>query len=124
MRDLARQKNTIEKQVVERMKKLGVYKVEYRNTINVYVDMLHQYEVLTERFEEDGYKVMEEYTNKAGATNMRKTPVFGALEKLRMDLVAYSNVLCLNPKSIESIKIEKSNGSNLADVLSRFEKDD
>lgn len=119
---MSRKKQEIKNEVIEYMRELGVYKEEFGNAIQVYVDMLHQYEKLTEEFEKSGYKVEEAYTNKAGATNMRKTPVFSALEKLRMDLVAYSNILCLNPKSIESINVEREKGSSLADVLKSLEK--
>lgn len=114
-------KQFITDEITAHMKDLGVFKPEYNSTISIYIDMLHQYQILTEQFKHAGYQVEEEYTNKAGATNMRKTPVYGALEKLRMDLVAYSNVLCLNPKSHESVKIEKGKGSSLAEVLNKLE---
>lgn len=118
---MARKKDTIKKEVIKNMKELGTYKKEYRTTIDIFVDMVHQYEVFTEEFEEQGYKVEEEYTNKAGATNMRKTPIYSALEKLRMDISTYSNLLCLNPKSLENITAEKNNKSKLADVLNKLE---
>src|SRR5690625_252808 len=103
------------------MKELDIYKKEYKTTIDVFVDMVHQYEVFTEVFEKQGYKVEEAYTNKAGATNMRKTPIYGALEKLRMDISTYSNLLCLNPKALESVTAENQSKSKLADVLSKIE---
>ena len=118
---MARQKTTIRKQVIENMKELGIYKKEYRATIDIFVDMVHQYEAFTEEFEASGYKVQEEYTNKAGATNMRKTPIYSAIEKLRMDISTYSNLLCLNPKSLEKVTTESNNASKLASVLSKFE---
>ena len=104
------------------MKELGIYKKEYKTTIDVFVDMLHQYEIFSEEFEKQGYKVQEEYTNKAGATNMRKTPIYSAMEKLRMDISTYSNMLCLNPKSLETVTAETANKSKLASVLSEFDK--
>lgn len=103
------------------MKDLGVYRKEYKTTIDIFVDMVHQYEVFTEEFEKQGYKVEEAYTNKAGATNMRKTPIYGALEKLRMDISTYSNMLCLNPKALESVTAESQGKSKLADVLNKLE---
>lgn len=118
---MARKKDTIKKQVIENMKNLGTYKKEYRTTIDVFVDMVHQYELFTEQFEEMGYQVQEEYTNKAGATNMRKTPIYSAMEKLRMDISTYSNLLCLNPKALESVTAETQNKSKLASVLSKLE---
>lgn len=118
---MARQKKTIRKQIIDNMKKLGVYKSEYKTTIDVFVDMVHQYELFTEQFEEMGYKVQEEYTNKAGATNMRKTPIYSAMEKLRMDISTYSNLLCLNPKALENVTAESQSKSKLASVLSKLE---
>lgn len=118
---MARQKNTIKKQIISQMKGLGIYRSEYLNTINIYTDMLHQYEIFSEQFEEAGYKVEEEYTNKAKATNMRKTPIYSAMEKLRMDLSTYSNLLCLNPKTFEKAKVETENKSKLASVLNKLE---
>jgi len=119
---LARKKTTIRNQVVSHMKKLGTYKPEYKTTIDIFVDMLHQYETFGEQFEESGYQIEEEYTNKAGATNMRKTPLFSAMEKLRMDIATYSNMLCLNPKALEAVTAETAKKSKLASVLSELDK--
>lgn len=119
---MARQKTTIRRQVVNNMKDLGIYKDEYKTTIDIFVGMLHQYETLEEQFEASGYKIEEEYTNKAGATNMRKTPLLSAIEKLRMDIATYSNMLCLNPKSLETVTAETANKSTLASVLSELDK--
>lgn len=119
---MARKKTTIKRQVVQSMKDLGVYRKEYRNTIDIFVDMIHQYEIFTDEFEKENFAVQEEYTNKAGATNMRKTPVYSAMEKIRMDISTYSNLLCLNPKALESVTAESENKSRLASVLNQFEK--
>ena len=119
---MARKKETIEKQVVGRMKELGVYKTEYRNIINIFVGMLHQYEIYGDKFEKSNYQIEEEYTNKAGATNMRKTPLLSAKEKLRMDIATYSNMLCLNPKSFESVTVETTKTSKLASILNELDK--
>lgn len=120
-KSLARKKETIKREVIKNMKELGTYKKEYRTTIDIFVDMVHQYEVFTEEFEEKGYQIQEEYTNKAGATNMRKTPIYSAMEKLRMDISTYSNLLCLNPKSLENVTAEKQNKSKLAEALNKLE---
>jgi hypothetical protein len=90
--------------IVENMKHLGVYKEDFEQTIDIYVGMLAQYQSFERQFEESGYQVTEEYTNKAGATNDRKTPNYSAMESLRKDLGNYSNLLCINPKSFESVK--------------------
>jgi|SRR5690625_951126 len=118
---MARKKATIEKQVIEEMKTLGVYKPEYKKVVSIFAGMVHQYEIFEEQFEESGYKIEEEYTNKAGATNMRKVPLYTAMESLRKDIVAYSDRLCLNPKSLETVTVEKNNKSTLASVLSKLD---
>lgn len=119
---LARKKSTIEKNIINEMKALGTYKPEYRKMIKIFAGMLHQYEVFEEQFEANGYKIEEAYTNKAGATNMRKVPLYTAMESLRKDIAAYSDRLCLNPKSLESVKIEQEGKSTLASVLSKLEE--
>lgn len=121
MQGLARKKASIKTQVIKDMKSLGIYKNEYRNDIDIYSDMIHQWEILSERFAESGYLVEEEYTNKAGATNMRKTPTLATLEKLRVDIAQYSDRLCLNPKSLERVTTEKVSQSKLMSVLSGIE---
>ena len=119
---LARKKSTIEKNIINEMKALGIYKPEYRKMIKIFAGMIHQYEVFEEQFETNGYKIEEAYTNKAGATNMRKVPLYTAMESLRKDIAAYSDRLCLNPKSLESVKIEQEGKSTLASVLSKLEE--
>lgn len=119
---MVRKKSTIERNVINQMKNLGTYKPEYRKMIKIFVGMVHQYEVFEKQFEESGYKITEEYTNKAGATNMRKVPLYTAMESLRKDIASYSDRLCLNPKSLESVTIEKEGKSTLASVLSKLEE--
>lgn len=87
------------------MEHLGVYKDDYDQIIDIYVGMLAQYQAFEKAFEESGYQITEEYTNKAGATNDRKTPIYSAMESLRKDLANYSNILCINPKAFKSIKV-------------------
>lgn len=115
-----RSRKTIEKEVINRMKDLNVYRVEHKNIVDIFVGMLHQYEAFEKQFEESGYMVTEEYTNKAKATNQRKVPVLSAIEKLRMDIATYSNLLKLNPKSLDQ-EIETQNTSKLANVLNKLD---
>lgn len=97
-------KKQLKNQTVKHMQHLGVYKEEYDQTIDVYAGMLAQYQAFEKTFEESGYQITEEYTNKAGATNDRKTPVYSAMETLRKDIATYSNILCINPKTFQSLK--------------------
>lgn len=100
---------------IREMKSLGTYKKEYNNLIDIYSGMQHQYQVFELKFEESGFQITVEYTNKAGATNERKVPILTAMESLRKDILSYSDRLRLNPKSLynESPEKEKQAGSPL-----------
>jgi hypothetical protein len=114
---MARTKAAIKKEVVQQMTTLGTYKAEYKNTIDIFVGMLHEYETFQEQFEESGYQVTEEHTNAAGATNTRKVPLYSAMEKLRTDIGTYSNLLCLNVKALNSITVDAPKKSKLGQFL-------
>jgi len=98
-------KDQLRKNVVESMKHLGVYRDDFDDAIDIYVDMLDQYKFFEKQFAESGYKLEVAYTNKAGATNDRKALIYTAMETLRKDLAKYSDLLCLNPKAYERVKV-------------------
>lgn len=108
-------------QVINEMKNLGTYKKEFNHLIDIYSGMLLQYRIFEKEFQESGFKITEEHTNKAGATNQRKVPVLTAMESLRKDIASYSDRLCLNPKSlnVEPPKTEVNNVSPLDSFLAR-----
>lgn len=113
-------KLALKRQVNKQLRDLGVYRKEFDDIVDIYVGLLHQYMTFEDEFEKSGYKIEEEYTNKAGATNMRKVPLYGAMEALRKDLVTYSDRLGLNPKAMEAITAEKAETSKLEKVLSKL----
>ena len=117
---MAQTKDKYKKGIITSLKDLGIYNKAYDELIEIYAGLLHQYNDFEEQFIESGYQIEEEYTNKAGATNMRKVPLYGAMEALRKDIATYSDKLGLNPKSLESITAEKKETSKLADVLSKL----
>lgn len=102
------QKETIKKRTIQYMKELGTYKKQYNQVIEVFSDMLYQYNYLSKKFEESGYQVMIE-TEKSGG---KKSPILASLENLRKDIGVYSDRLMLNAKTynaeIEQPKEEKS----------------
>lgn len=114
---MARSKQTIKREAIKNMKALGVYKPQFGPMINNFAGMQHQYEVFEELFAEKDYQITEAYTNKAGATNERKIPIYTAMEGLRKDIASYSDKLGLNPKALEGIKVDKGGNSKLADML-------
>lgn len=114
---MARTKKTNENEIKKQMKKLGTYKPEYDKIIKIFAGILFQYDLFEQQFEESGYQITEEYTNKAGAVNERKVPLYTALESLRKDIITYSDRLCLNPKALETVTTEAANKSKLAEAL-------
>lgn len=88
-------KETIKKNTISDMKKLGVYKPEYDACIDIYAELMEQYERLTRTFKDSKYKI-EETTGDGGK---KKAPIVATLESLRKDILQYSDRLCLNPKA-------------------------
>lgn len=99
------------------MKSLGIHKSQYNRTIDIYSELVYQYLKLNDEFESEGYQY-ESYTAAGGA---KKSPIVATLEVLRKDILAYSDRLCLNPKSLETVTAEKKEKSTLAGILSKLE---
>lgn len=102
------QKDTIKRRTINYMKELGTYKKQYNQLIEVYSDMIYQYNFLSREFERSGYQVIVE-TEKSGG---KKSPILASLENLRKDIGTYSDKLMLNAKTyqaeVEEPKKEKS----------------
>lgn len=115
----------IKKKTIEAMKELDTYKPQFDATITTYSIMRYQYDLAYRDFLESGCRITEEYTNKAGFTNIRKTATYLALEMLRGGLLEYENTLGLTPAGLKRINksaaIAKGN-SKLAEALDRYGK--
>ena len=89
-------KATIKKQVIQDMKKLGVYYLETGREIDIYAGMVEHY-----------YDLQREYVNKGfscstgtGAAGEKKSPLVSTIEALRRDILAYADRLCITPRAI------------------------
>lgn len=109
-------KETVKRRTIADMKALGIYKPEYNRLIDIYAELVEQYWKLTEEFKRSGYKY-EVSTDQGGS---KKAPIVATLEGLRKDILAYSDRLCLNPKSLETVTAETTQKSKLAQVLSEL----
>ena len=107
----------IKKRTINDMKKLGTYRKEYRDLIEVYTDIQHDYMLARKEFEESGRK----YETKTAAGNPKKSAIVDSIEKLRKDLIAYSDRLGLSPKSLETITAEQQSKSKLSGLLSKLD---
>lgn len=103
MTDAEKKIRKIAKKTVEDMTVLGTYRVQFEPAIRMYAQMRFQYEELCRAFFDMGNKVTEEYTNKAGATNERKTALYSAIEQLRRDIAGQEDRLGLSPCGMKRI---------------------
>lgn len=86
------------------MVSLGTYRKEFDVIIKRYAEMRMQFDMLNDRWYMEGCRVTEKYTNKAGATNERKTALYLSIEKLRDELTDMENIFGLNPRGLKAIK--------------------
>lgn len=111
-------KGSVKRATIKAMKSLGTHKPEYNRIVDVFAGLVSQYYELNEQFENSGYQY-EAVTADGG---VKKAPIVATLETLRKDILAYSDRLCLNPKSLETVTAETITKSKLASVLSGFDK--
>lgn len=108
-------KETIKRTTITDMKALGVHKPQYNRLIDIYAELVYQYNTLSAEFENGGFQY-EVSTDQGGA---KKSPILASLETLRKDILAYSDRLCLNPKSFDTVTVEKKQASKLQGLLSK-----
>ncbi|MFH5187663.1 P27 family phage terminase small subunit [Paenibacillus sp. TAB 01] len=108
-------KAAVKRATIRDMKALKIYKKQYDRIIDIYADLVAQYNRLNEEFADGGYQVESE-TAQGGS---KKSPMVATLETLRKDILAYSDRLCLNPKSLETVTIEKNEASKLSSLMNR-----
>lgn len=101
--ELKKRTRTILARTRNNMKKAGTYRKEFEDSMERYADLRVQYDVLKEQWYEEGCAITEEYTNKSGATNQRKTPLYLAMETLRKELLELENIFGLTPKGLKQV---------------------
>lgn len=114
----------VTRQTKTRMKAVNTYRKEFDAVIDRYADLYVQYEILRGQWYDGGCSVSEEYTNKAGAVNQRKTPLYLSMETLRKELVDLENILGLTPKGLKQINskgLETQKKSALEKALSELD---
>jgi hypothetical protein len=107
---------SIKRKTIRDMKELGVHKPQFNRLIDIYAGLVHQYLIALDEFERGGYQ----YETETAAGGTKKSGLVSTLENLRKDILQYSDRLCLNPKSLETVTTESANKSKLASVLSEL----
>lgn len=100
----------IKKQTIKNMQAVGTFKPEFDAPVQRYAELRVQYDILTEKWYDSGCEITEEYTNKAGATNQRKTTLYLAIETLRKELTDMENLFGLTPKGLRGIRAKGLEG--------------
>lgn len=86
--------------------------------------MRMQFEIIMKQWYKSGCKVTEEYTNKAGATNERKSALYQAIESMRREITELENLFGLTPAGLKKIRtkeLESKKKSLLAEALKSLE---
>lgn len=96
------------------MQELGTYKAEFDAPIRRYAELSIQYDILNEQWYDNGCLITEEYTNKSGAKNQRKTALYLSMETLRKELIEMENLFGLTPKGLKAIKTKGLNQAKLS----------
>ena len=105
---------------VRRMKALGLYRAEFVLTINRLAALYVQRDQLEKQFEESGGLAVIEFTNKAGATNLIKSPYLTARSEVYAQLLALERDLGLTPAALKRINessMKPKRTSSFADAL-------
>lgn len=108
---------------VENMREIGTFKPEFEAPVRRYAELSIQYEILNDKWYEEGCEITEEYTNKSGATNRRKTALYMALENLRKELIDMENIFGLTPRGLRQIRtkgLEQKKTSALDKALEKL----
>lgn len=103
----------IRENTIENMKKLNTFKPEYEPIVQIYAELCHQYQKLTGEWKK--LKWVCGSTTAAGGG--KKHPLVSTIESLRKDILAYSDRLCLNPKSMMEEKGKKKKTKSRLDVI-------
>lgn len=104
--------STYKKNIVENMKQLNTYKPEFETIIDIYAELLKQFNELNKKFIDEDMPY-ETDTAQGGA---KKAPIVATLESLRKDILSYSDRLQLNPKALQ-VETESCSKSSLARIL-------
>lgn len=86
---------TIYKDTIAQMKQLKTYNYAFNRIVRIYAEMVRQYYEALKVWEEEGSPI----STLSASNSTKKHPALDQIEKLRKDILSYSNQLMLNPKS-------------------------
>ncbi|WP_339012630.1 P27 family phage terminase small subunit [Lactococcus garvieae] len=98
---------------ISKMKKIGTYNTAFNRLVRIYAGMVKQYYDAVQMWEKEGSPILIP----SASDSMKKHPALDQIEKLRKDILSYSNQLMLNPKSQKDSEAKTKEGES---AFSRF----
>lgn len=103
-------KGYYKKLIIEQMKQLAIYQPEYDLLISTLAQTCEDRDMNNKEWlessKENGYKhkqMVIQYTNKAGATNISKSPYYLNNLQFNEQILKYCKELCLSPSGIKKL---------------------
>lgn len=106
------------REIKTRMMGVGTYREEYSATIDRLAKLYVRRDKLEAQFEAAGGEAVVEHTNKAGATNLVKSPYLAAMSEINSQLISHERELGLTPVGRKVPQQKNEAGSSFAAALS------
>ena len=100
-------------------KAAGTYKNYFDPVIDTLADILEKRDAAQQEFVEGGSRIMIEYTNKAGATNLTQNPLIRLINDLNRDALTYWKELGLTAASLKKINEAAIKGGSELSALDK-----
>ena len=115
---MAKRMTKNEKRLKKYMESMGIWKDEYRITVEICAGLMDQYDIINTAWIASGMNPVE-YTE----TGSKKSGVVTTLESLRKDILAYQKELGLTPMSIKRLDAQENlpQSNVLAEALRKLD---
>lgn len=97
----------------------GTYKDYFGPVIDTLADILEQRDTVQQEFMEGGSRMLVEYTNKSGATNVMINPLVKMMNDLNRDALTYWKELGLTAASLKKINEAAIKGGHELSALDK-----
>lgn len=107
--------------VIEKMKALHVYKSEFDEAIERYVQSCEDYETARKKWEDSGCPIVTQVVKGDGEVTERKSILFETVKDLRREIRSAELELGMNPKGLKAIQakgLDAKRTSKLDQILS------
>lgn len=91
------------KKIEKACREAGTYEPFFRDTIEALAETLEKRDEVEKQYKDGGGKPVEEYTNKAGATNIVKNPILVLWNEMNRMALDYWKELGLTPAAYKRI---------------------